>query len=143
MKMKKSVGNLKGLLALTPKTGAGYQATVVKVVDGDTIDVKVESWANTPFETISLRIAGIDTPECSKAHAKCAKELALGVKAQSYARTLAKPGDAVAFQYLGHDKYFRIDAAMTLSNGTDWAMLMLNGHYAVPYAGGKKKDWCK
>ncbi|MDB5177523.1 MAG: nuclease [Candidatus Saccharibacteria bacterium] len=120
-----------------------YTATVVKVVDGDTINVSVPAWTGTPFNPISLRIYGIDTPETSKQFAKCVKEVKLGKLAQTFARTLVKPGDTVNFTYLGHDKYFRIDAAVKLPDGTDWKTLLLSKGFAAPYLGGKKSSWCK
>lgn len=130
------------LLALLASPAQTYSAQVVKVVDGDTLSVSVPAWVNTPFQKISIRIAGIDTPESQKQHAKCAKELKQGLAASAFAHTLAKPGDQISFRYLGHDKYFRIDANVGVSAG-DWGQTMISNGYAAPYFGGKKQDWCK
>ena len=40
-----------------------YQATLVKVVDGDTIDVTLDLGFNVLLHNQRVRLAGIDTPE--------------------------------------------------------------------------------
>jgi len=118
-------------------------AKVIRVVDGDSVVVEVESWKNTPFSIQSVRISGIDTPESRKPPGKCVAETKLGKKAQAFARTLAKPGDDVTFVFHSIDKYGgRIDADIILSDGRDWAHLMLSEGYAKSYDGGTKMTWC-
>jgi micrococcal nuclease len=120
-----------------------YYAKVIKVVDGDTVNVSIARWKDTPFAEMALRVAGIDTPESMQQFAKCPKELALGVAAKLFARTLLKPGDSVRFVYLGHDKYFRIDATVILPSKQSWADVMIATGMAAPYNGGTKKNWCE
>lgn len=119
-----------------------YSAVVVRVVDGDTVDVRVKAWANTPFEVMGLRVNGIDTPESMAQFAHCPKELALGLAAKAFAKTLTKPGDRIRFVYLGHDKYFRIDATVYVPPRRSWANIMLRNGMARVYSGGAKSDWC-
>ena len=123
--------------------GQTYPATVVRVVDGDSVVVTIPAWAATPFETISVRIAGIDTPESRKPPAKCAAEVALGKAASAFAKGLAQPGAAVVVTYRGLDKYSRIDGALKLPDGRDWATVMLGNGMARPYDGGTKSSWCR
>ena len=120
-----------------------YPATVVSVVDGDTVTVTVPAWAATPFARMKVRIAGIDTPESRKPLAKCKAEIALGKVAFAFGKTLAGPGDPVTLTYRGLDKYARIDGALTLADGRDWAAVMLSAGHAQPYAGKTKPRWCK
>jgi endonuclease YncB( thermonuclease family) len=53
-----------------------YKATVVKVVDGDTVDVDIDLGFDTWLHNQRIRLYGIDTPECrtrnkqEKAHQK-------------------------------------------------------------------------
>ena len=119
-----------------------YAGTVVRVVHGDSVVVSVAAWASTPFDPISVRIAGIDTPESRKPPAKCVKEVALGKAASAYAKTLVKPGDAVTIGYRGRDKFMRIDADLTMPDGRDFATVMLASGKAFPYAGGTKRRYC-
>jgi micrococcal nuclease len=121
-----------------------YTATLVRVIDGDTAVVSVPAWAATPFGMISVRIAGIDAPESRKPPAKCKAEVALGKAASAYARGLVTPGTAMLLTYRGFDKYGgRIDGALSLPDGRDWATVMLAAGMARPYAGGKKLSWCR
>jgi micrococcal nuclease len=41
-----------------------YKATVVKVVDGDTVDVDIDLGFDTWLHNQRIRLYGIDTPEC-------------------------------------------------------------------------------
>lgn len=124
-------------------TAAGYDATVLHVADGDTVEVTVDKWEGTPFYKEGIRIYGIDTPEHVMPPAKCAAEVLLGLSAKAYADTLVKPGDRVKVGFVRIDKYGgRVDASLTLPDGRDWRTLMLDGKYARPYFGAKKSDWC-
>lgn len=131
---------LAAFLALaTP--GHAYRATIIRVTDGDTLQVHVPAWKATPFADIGLRIAGIDTPEDRIPPAKCAAEVAKGKVATAFARTVLVPGQKVVFYVIGRDKYFRLDARVSAA-GRDFGTLMLSQGYARPYAGGMKSDWC-
>lgn len=133
---------LAAALAITP-----YQATVVRVVDGDTVLVEVPAWAATPFHRMSVRVVGIDTPERRRPPAKCAAEVKLGLAASAFAHTLVEPGAAVTIGYVGLDKYGgRIDATLTLPDGRDWGATMIAQGLARPYGlNGNlhKSSWCK
>jgi micrococcal nuclease len=130
-------------LLLAAKILAVYPATVVKMEDGDTIKVSIPAFQNTPFYILSVRIQGIDTPESSKAHAKCAAEVTAGKVASQYAKTLVKVGDPVTVGYMGVDKYGgRILGTIKLADGRDWSTTMLSSGYAMPYDGKTKASWC-
>jgi micrococcal nuclease len=119
-------------------------AVVLNVTDGDTLKVQVPSWTGTPMETISLRIMGIDTPESHMPPGKCALEVERGQEAKAHAQTMAPKGSTVSFQFLGWDKYGgRIDAAVVLPDGQNWAEAMVQAGMARPYDGGRKSDWCR
>jgi endonuclease YncB( thermonuclease family) len=132
------------LALLSPAFAAGesYRASVVRVVDGDTLVVRVPSWRRTPFEQMAVRISAIDTPESQMPPGKCALEVTRGHAASAFAKTLAAPGDKVTLIYHGPDKYFRIDADVRLKDGRDWAAVMIGAGLARPYDGGTKSSWC-
>lgn len=120
-----------------------FVALVLSVTDGDTIKVRVPAWSGTPFETIALRVDGIDTPESTRQMAKCDRELREGGEAKAYARSLIKPQDLFQFTFHGFDKYGgRIDAGITLPDGRDFATVMIAAGHARSYDGGKKASWC-
>lgn len=118
-----------------------YLATILSVTDGDSLRVRTP-WIDTPFENMALRIAMIDTPESRKPPAKCAAEVAAGLNAKAYVRSLVGPGDPVHFILRGHDKYGRLLASVTLLDGSDLGTVLVSKGLAKPYMGGKKASWC-
>lgn len=125
-----------------PQRGSLYEATVRRVVDGDTLSVTVPAWKGTPLEDVSLRVYGIDTPEKTKRFAKCEKEVELGLKASQFAKTLMAPGQQIKFRYRRKDKYFRVDADVYTASGEMWADKIIKAGLAKPYLGGTKPSWC-
>ena len=121
-----------------------YAGTVVRVVDGNSVIVSVAARASTPFDPISVRMAGIDTPESRKPPAKCKVEVALGKAASAYAKELLHPGDAMTITLRGIDKFDgRIDADILMPDGRDFATVMLASCKAFPYAGKTKRSYCQ
>src|SRR5210317_803740 len=58
-----------------------YRATVIKVVDGDTVDVDIDLGFGIVLSDERVRIAGIDTPE-SRTRDKEEKKFGLAAKAR-------------------------------------------------------------
>jgi micrococcal nuclease len=101
----------------------GEEATVVRVVDGDTIRVNYQG------QEQAVRLIGIDTPE-SRANKKAKKDAersgedvraitALGKEAAKHTRSLVKKGDQVLLEFdvQKRDKYKRLLAYVWLSDG--------------------------
>jgi endonuclease YncB( thermonuclease family) len=123
-----------------------YQATVVKVIDGDTLKVHVAGFP-APFDPINVRIVGLDTPEHRMPPAKAQCEVALGVKAAEFAQQLVTPGQTVSVTYtLGvNDKYGRLLGSVTLPDGRDWAATMIKAGEGRSYGLDghlTKAGWC-
>lgn len=132
-------------IATGPKaaTWPPQEGVVSYVIDGDTFRVGVPAWQATPFEWMGLRVIGIDTPEAAASRAKCEAELARGLEAKAYARTLLPNGARISFAWTGHDKYGgRFLASVTLPDGRDYAAVMIAAGHARPYNGGAKASWC-
>lgn len=134
------------LMILAAAASIAYHATVLKVVDGDTITVHVQGWP-APFDPIGVRIFGLDAPEHQKPPAQTVCEVAMGLQARAYARTLVKPGQAVTVTYTKgvNDKYGRLLGRVTLPDGHDWSDVMISAGMARPYGnnGSLHKDpWC-
>ncbi len=124
-----------------------YPATVLKVIDGDTVRVEVKTWP-APFTPIDVRIKGIDTPEHAFPPAQTRCEVPLGNAAAGFAKSIAKPGDKVKLIYtLGdHDKYGgRILASVKLADGREWGQTLISAGFARPYGTDgnlHKAPWC-
>jgi micrococcal nuclease len=113
------------------------QASVLRVIDGDTFEARAEIWPDIEV-TVAVRLAGIDAPEL---HAACPRERELAAAAQALlARELLAAGD-VLLAHVAHDKYAgRVLAEVRLADGRSAALLLLGAKLAAPY--GQAHDWC-
>ncbi len=130
-------------MAIRP-AGAGeilagpYPATVLEVVDGDTLRVRVEVWIGQSLEVLA-RIRGIDAPEL---RARCDAERAMALAARA-ALAAAVPEGAVTLVAVEGDKYFgRVVADVSTPAGIDLAALMRTNGHARPYDGEARAGWC-
>ena len=114
-----------------------YNCTLVRVIDGDTIDVDIDLGFSVILAKQRVRLAGIDTPE---SRTRNLAEKALGLQAKK--RLIELCGEKLQVQSLGKGKYGRILGIPHTIEGKDiCAMLMEEGH-AVEYWGGTKaKVW--
>jgi micrococcal nuclease len=111
-------------------------ATVVRIVDGDTINVRYQG------QDASVRLIGIDTPE-SRANKKANKDAmrsgqdvkkitAMGKKATAYVKSIVAPGDNVfiEFDVQKQDRYGRLLAYVYLAGGQMLNEEIIRGGYA-------------
>ena len=80
-----------------------YNATLVRVIDGDTIDVDIDLGFSVWLKKQRIRLAGIDTPE-SRTRNK--EEKVMGLAAKERLKELC--GEKLAVQSLGRGKYGRV-----------------------------------
>jgi micrococcal nuclease len=124
-----------------------YRATVIKVVDGDTVDVDIDLGFGIVLSDERVRIAGIDTPE-SRTRDKEEKKFGLAAKArvkQLLGKTCVLK---TQINKNGEDmkgKFGRILGDFSVYDGaTDsWRMLtqiLVSEGHAVPYHGQNKDD---
>jgi endonuclease YncB( thermonuclease family) len=128
-------------IIMTGAAGA-ESVTVSRVLDGDTFVIDTPCSPLLPGKNLSIRIAGIDTPESSRTFAKCEKEVAAGLAAKVFMRSLLPPGSSVALTVVGPDKYSCRIVADAAIDGKDLATAMLEAGHARPYDGGRKSSWC-
>ena len=117
-------------------TQPDVQAVVIRVVDGDTIQVGIPSFPPILGVNITVRLASCDTPELSS------KEpfiRARALEAKAVAESLAPPGSIVWLRDIQRDKYFRLLARVE-AHGVDIATQLLERGLALPYDGGKKPE---
>jgi micrococcal nuclease len=115
---------------------------VLKVVDGDTIDVDIDLGFSVSFAQ-RVRLAGIDTPE---SRTKDLKEKALGLESKEFASKQIKAATTITIKTEKPDsseKYGRILGWVYLDNASkSLNELMIDSGYAWTYDGGtKKKDF--
>lgn len=112
------------------------QARVLRVIDGDSILVSIDSYPPICRE-IEVRIAGIDTPEL---HDKRPDIRTLAERARAFTSGIAKPGSVVWLRRMTRDKYFRINASVE-HDGRDVGRELLEAKLARPYDGKSAKPW--
>lgn len=130
------------VFAATAAERVSYQAVVVSVSDGDTFRAHVEGWP-APFDPVAVRVGNLDTPESRKPPAKKLCEVELGKRASAFAKSLLHPGDKIVVIWSGSkEKYGRLLSSVTLSDGRDFATVMIAAGHARAYDGGRKVPWC-
>ena len=119
-----------------------YKVNILKVVDGDTVDVDIDLGFGVWLRNERVRLAGIDTPESrtsdaiEKVFGQAAKDRLsslLGAEAILISR-ISKSGDNVK------GKFGRIIGNFKTENGEVIADILMNEGHAVAYNGGDKDN---
>jgi len=121
--------------------GVTYDAKVVKVADGDTVQVEAP-WVPAPIKPqVSVRIFGVDTPE-KGFRAQCPAEDAKGQAASAFTKDLVAKATKVQYVLYDWDKYGgRVLGDILLDGKSLRAQLIANG-FAREYFGEAKQSWC-
>ena len=113
-------------------------ADVVRVVDGDTLRVRVNVWIDQELE-VWVRIRGIDAPEL---RGSCARERSRARRAKAYLAA-ATSGGPVTLTNISGGKYFgRVLADVHSAEGNDMAGALMRNHLVAPYAARRTWAWC-
>ena len=116
-----------------------YKCKIIKVVDGDTVDVDLDLGFGVWLRDERVRIMGIDTPE-SRTSDKVEKVFGLAAKerlssllgADAILETQVKHGENMK------GKFGRILGNFKTINGEHCASVLLREGHAVAYSGGNK-----
>jgi micrococcal nuclease len=106
----------------------GYDAEILRWVDGDTVWLDVDLGLRTHVET-EFRLLGVDTPEHGKPGFHEAVEAVNG---------WAPVGSTIDLVSFRPDKYGRWLASITAAGNVPVNDLLVSSKLAVPYFGGKK-----
>ena len=119
-----------------------YDVTVIKVVDGDTVDVDIDLGFGICLKDERVRIMGIDTPE-SRTSDAVEKLFGTAAKNRLYS-LLEKDAKLITTQDKnGEDmkgKFGRILGDFRAADGRLVTEIMIAEGHAVPYFGGSKDD---
>lgn len=123
-----------------------YEASVVRVVDGDTIDVCMGSQARPcpVAQRRRVRIDGIDAPEF---HGKCARETELAGWSLLYLVKILPVGTPVEVRVRKIEKYGRDLASVVAMHDGAWIdvgahLVAMNHARPWDYPHQPKPDWC-
>lgn len=116
-------------------------ATVIEVIDGDTVRVKARIWIGQEVTT-KVRLAGIEAPETGS-RAKCDAERERGEEAKAFLESLIGGRDVSLHEVLP-DKYGdRIDARIYVAGRAgpvNVSERMIEARLAVAW--GAPRPWC-
>ena len=114
-----------------------YNATLERIVDGDTFDCCLDLGFDVKLHKQRVRLAQIDTPE-SRTRDLAEKKLGLAAKARLKELCVGK----IKIKSLGKGKYGRILGIPYTEDGKDICQILIDEGHAVFYDGGKKtKVW--
>ena len=119
-----------------------YRARVLKVIDGDTVDVDIDLGFGVWLKDERVRIMGIDTPE-SRTRDKVEKKFGLAAKARLKELLGATPILKTQVGKGGEDmkgKFGRILGDFLTEDGKKCGELLVKEGHAVKYMGGAKED---
>lgn len=107
-----------------------YRATVLKVVDGDTVDFKLDVGFNVSID-MKIRLSGINAPE---------KSTPPGVTAKRWLDSKLRPGTVVTLKTEKdkQEKYGRYLGTIIMEDFTNINEELVKAGHAVPYDGGKR-----
>lgn len=118
-----------------------YRWPIVRVIDGDTVEVAARWLPIELGKTVRIRLDGIDTPE-SAGRAQCAAEAHLAAEAKQFVQSRVATSRRQSVVIRTWDKYGGRILGDILLDGVSLAQLMVLKGYAKPYDGGKKITWC-
>ena len=114
-----------------------YKVSVVKVVDGDTIDVDIDLGFGMSYKKQRVRMLGIDTPE---SRTRDLVEKKFGKASKAHLKSILESG---GIQLVSHDKgkFGRILGELFIGDSSySINQQMIDEHHAVAYTGGNKEE---
>ena len=124
------------------KPGVTYDATVLRIIDGDTVAFSAPFLPDPLKKELSIRVFGVDTPE--KGHrAKCPSEDLLGKAASNFTKDSIAKAQKLQIVLMDWDKYGGRVLGDVLIDGQSLRMLLINKGYAREYYGETKTSWCQ
>lgn len=122
-----------------PREIAGpVDARVIKVRDGDTVEVEAFIWPMQSVQ-VAVRLRSVDAPELK---GECEAERRSAEEAKARLQSLVGAGP-VQLRRVSGDKYFgRVLAELGNSDEADIGARLLKEGYVQRYDGGRRRNWC-
>jgi len=114
-----------------------YNCKIVRVIDGDSILVDIDLGFGTWRCGESIRLFGVDCPEC---RSRDPKEKAAGLAAKEFVKGLLHDGGTYTLTTKEKGKFGRYLGVILLSDKTSVNAALVSEHLAVPYHGQNKQE---
>lgn len=112
-------------------------ATLLRVIDGDTIEVRARIWLGQDV-LVAVRLGGIDAAE---RRGKCPEERELAEAATDHLKVFE--GSDITLRDVAPDKFGgRVQAHVHHIEGGDLASSLLKAGLVRAYDGGRRGSWC-
>jgi micrococcal nuclease len=112
-----------------------YNCKIVRVTDGDSIVVDIDLGFSHFIHNESIRLYGIDTPEC---RTRDAEEKAAGLLAKEFVEDALHVGGIYRLQTKEKGKFGRYLGTIYLTDDTSINAALVKERLAVPYFGQSK-----
>ena len=119
-----------------------YQCRILRVIDGDTVDIDIDLGFGVWMHRERVRMMGIDTPE-SRTRDKVEKKFGLASKARLKELLGKTTVLKTQINKKGEDmkgKFGRVLGDFVTENGKMVTEIMIKEGHCVPYFGGSKED---
>jgi len=117
-----------------------YRCKILKVLDGDTVEIDLDLGFNIVLSNQKVRMSGIDTPESRTANQEekvrgllSKKKVAEKLPVGSWQKIQTMRADS------NDDKFGRILGVFIMEDGTSLNQWMIDNNYAVLYQGENKE----
>jgi len=114
-----------------------YNCKIVRIIDGDSILVDIDLGFGTWRCGESIRLFGVDCPEC---RSRDPKEKAAGLAAKEFVKGLLHDGGTYTLTTKEKGKFGRYLGVIMLSDKTSVNAALVTEHLAVPYHGQNKQE---
>ena len=129
------------VFAAKEPVGVIYDWKILRVVDGDTVEVATP-WVPAPIkQKMSIRIYGVDTPEKGW-RGQCDKEKAMGEAASKFTKKVITESKVAQVWIIGWDKYGGRILGDIILDGKSLRKMLIEKGFAREYYGDAKKSWC-
>lgn len=114
-----------------------YNCTIVRVVDGDTVDVDIDLGFDTWRRGERIRLYGVDCPEC---RSRSAIEKKAGLLAKGFVIRSLHEGGIYKLTTKEKGKFGRYLGTIKVDGELTINAALISEHLAVPYTGQNKKE---
>lgn len=114
-----------------------YNCKIVRVVDGDTVDVDIDLGFDTWRCGERIRLYGVDTPEC---RTRDDEEKAAGLLAKKFVENMLHVGGTYKLTTREKGKFGRYLGVIKVAADITINTALVTEHLAVPYMGQSKQE---
>lgn len=124
-----------------PPKPVGYDWKVLRVLDGDTVEVEA-TYLPAPLKPVlKIRVLGVDTPEKAP-RAKCDAENAKAQQATKFTKELIANATTTKVYIVEWDKYGGRILGDVVIDGKQLSTRLIEAGLAREYYGEAKQSWC-